>query len=81
MFILIDYLEPHRRRNAVSMEKFFAAQCLYKKKQLDIRLNTKFIAVGLMADKKASGHLIRKNQDICSVAPERKYIWISSTQW
>eukprot|EP00957_Ditylum_brightwellii_P182819 13925525-Ditylum_brightwellii.AAC.2 len=30
-FILIEYPEPHRRRNAVCMEKFLAAQCAYKR--------------------------------------------------
>eukprot|EP00957_Ditylum_brightwellii_P102777 7832420-Ditylum_brightwellii.AAC.1 len=52
LFILMGYLEPHRRRNAVCMEKYLAAQCVYEKKQLGVRLNTIALALGLMADTK-----------------------------
>eukprot|EP00957_Ditylum_brightwellii_P053429 4049162-Ditylum_brightwellii.AAC.1 len=48
----MGYPEPHRRRNAVCMEKYLAAKCTYDKKQLGIRLNTRALALGLMADKK-----------------------------
>eukprot|EP00957_Ditylum_brightwellii_P027077 2047267-Ditylum_brightwellii.AAC.1 len=34
LFILMGYPEPHRRRKAVCMEKYLAAQYAYKKKQL-----------------------------------------------
>eukprot|EP00957_Ditylum_brightwellii_P172644 13142293-Ditylum_brightwellii.AAC.1 len=34
LFILIGYPEPHRRRNAVYMEKYLAAQFAYEEKQL-----------------------------------------------
>eukprot|EP00957_Ditylum_brightwellii_P175461 13358351-Ditylum_brightwellii.AAC.1 len=51
LFILMGYSELHRRRNAVCMEKYLAAQCLYEKKQLGIRLNTRALVLGLMADK------------------------------
>eukprot|EP00957_Ditylum_brightwellii_P022920 1729691-Ditylum_brightwellii.AAC.1 len=33
----MGYPEPHRRRNAVCMEKYLAAQCAYEKKQLGFR--------------------------------------------
>eukprot|EP00957_Ditylum_brightwellii_P146796 11175529-Ditylum_brightwellii.AAC.1 len=52
LFILMGYSEPHRRRNAVCMEKYLAAQFLYIKKQLGNRLNTRSLVLGLMADKK-----------------------------
>eukprot|EP00957_Ditylum_brightwellii_P177634 13530349-Ditylum_brightwellii.AAC.1 len=52
LFILMGYPEPHRRKNAVYMEKYLAAQCAYEKKQLRVRLNTRSLALGLMADKK-----------------------------
>ena len=52
LFILMGYHEPHRRRNVVCMEKYLAAQCAYEKKQLGVRLNTRALALGLMADKK-----------------------------
>eukprot|EP00957_Ditylum_brightwellii_P064195 4870844-Ditylum_brightwellii.AAC.1 len=48
----MGYPEPHRRRNAVCMEKYLAAQCAYEKKQLGVRLSTRALALGLMADTK-----------------------------
>ena len=54
LFILMGYPEPHRRRNAVCMEKYLVAQCAYEKKQLGIRLDTRTLSLGLMADKKIS---------------------------
>eukprot|EP00957_Ditylum_brightwellii_P091813 6990320-Ditylum_brightwellii.AAC.1 len=50
LFILMGYPDPHRRRNGVFMEKYQAAQCSYKKKQLGIRLSTRALVLGLMAD-------------------------------
>eukprot|EP00957_Ditylum_brightwellii_P033615 2548663-Ditylum_brightwellii.AAC.1 len=54
LFILMGYPETHRRRNVVCMEKYLAAQCAYEKKQLGVRLNTKVLVMGLMADTKLS---------------------------
>eukprot|EP00957_Ditylum_brightwellii_P129501 9878144-Ditylum_brightwellii.AAC.1 len=51
LFILMGYPEPHRRRNAVCMEKYLAVQCAYEKKQLGVRINARALALGLMADK------------------------------
>eukprot|EP00957_Ditylum_brightwellii_P021016 1584139-Ditylum_brightwellii.AAC.1 len=51
LFILMGYPEPHRRRNAVCMEKYLTAQCVYEKKQLGVRLNTRALALDLMAGK------------------------------
>eukprot|EP00957_Ditylum_brightwellii_P037065 2806427-Ditylum_brightwellii.AAC.1 len=51
LFILMIYPEPNRRRNTLCMEKFLAAQCSHKKKQLDIRFNTRALVLGLMTDK------------------------------
>eukprot|EP00957_Ditylum_brightwellii_P012323 931295-Ditylum_brightwellii.AAC.1 len=48
----MGYPEPHRRRNDVCMEKYLAAQCAYEKKQLGVGLNTRALALGLMADTK-----------------------------
>eukprot|EP00957_Ditylum_brightwellii_P114092 8698509-Ditylum_brightwellii.AAC.1 len=61
LFILMGYPEPHSRRNTVCMEKFLAAQCSYEQKLLRIRLNTGSLAIGLLADKKASGYVIRND--------------------
>eukprot|EP00957_Ditylum_brightwellii_P164938 12558130-Ditylum_brightwellii.AAC.1 len=44
----MDFPEPHRRRNAVCMEKFLATMCSYEKKQLGIRINTRDMVVGMM---------------------------------
>eukprot|EP00957_Ditylum_brightwellii_P065071 4935721-Ditylum_brightwellii.AAC.1 len=52
LFILMGYPEPHRRRYAVCMEKYLAVQCAYEKKQRGVRLNTRALALGLMADTK-----------------------------
>eukprot|EP00957_Ditylum_brightwellii_P153733 11700948-Ditylum_brightwellii.AAC.2 len=52
LLILMGYPEPHRRRNVVCTEKYLAAQCAYEKKQLGVKLNTRALALGLMADKK-----------------------------
>eukprot|EP00957_Ditylum_brightwellii_P161316 12282792-Ditylum_brightwellii.AAC.1 len=52
LFILMGYPEPHRQINAVCMENYLAAQCVYEKKQLGIKINTRALALGLMADKK-----------------------------
>eukprot|EP00957_Ditylum_brightwellii_P139482 10630347-Ditylum_brightwellii.AAC.1 len=38
LFILMGFPEPHRRRNAVCMEKLLAAMCSDEKKQLGIRI-------------------------------------------
>eukprot|EP00957_Ditylum_brightwellii_P210146 15364609-Ditylum_brightwellii.AAC.1 len=53
LFILMGFPEPHRRRNAVCMEKFLAAMCSYEKKQLVIRINTRVMVVGMMLMKLA----------------------------
>eukprot|EP00957_Ditylum_brightwellii_P016703 1256157-Ditylum_brightwellii.AAC.1 len=34
------------------MEKYLAAQCAYENKQLEVRLNARALALGLMADTK-----------------------------
>eukprot|EP00957_Ditylum_brightwellii_P177788 13542950-Ditylum_brightwellii.AAC.1 len=52
LFILMRYPEAHRRRNAVCMEKYLAAQCVYEKKQLGIKINSRSLSLSLMADKK-----------------------------
>eukprot|EP00957_Ditylum_brightwellii_P195903 14925994-Ditylum_brightwellii.AAC.1 len=52
LFILMGYPESRRRRNAVCMEKYLAAQYEYEKKQLGVRLNTRALALGIMAYKK-----------------------------
>eukprot|EP00957_Ditylum_brightwellii_P185881 14151792-Ditylum_brightwellii.AAC.1 len=44
----MGFPEPHRRRNAVFMERFLAAICSYEKKQLGIRINTRAMVVGMM---------------------------------
>eukprot|EP00957_Ditylum_brightwellii_P037147 2812009-Ditylum_brightwellii.AAC.1 len=49
LFIFISYPEPYKKRNAVSTKKFLTVQCSYEKKQLGIRLNTRALALGLMA--------------------------------
>eukprot|EP00957_Ditylum_brightwellii_P103012 7850927-Ditylum_brightwellii.AAC.1 len=41
LFILMGFLEPHRRRITICMENFIAAMCSYEKQQLGIRLNTR----------------------------------------
>eukprot|EP00957_Ditylum_brightwellii_P200820 15308013-Ditylum_brightwellii.AAC.1 len=50
LFILMGYPEPHRRKNAVCMEMYLAAQCAYEKKQLGVRINARALALGLMVD-------------------------------
>eukprot|EP00957_Ditylum_brightwellii_P023386 1764659-Ditylum_brightwellii.AAC.1 len=49
----MDYPEPHKRMNAVCMKNILAAICAHEKRQLDIRLGKRSMAVGLMADKKS----------------------------
>eukprot|EP00957_Ditylum_brightwellii_P103200 7865418-Ditylum_brightwellii.AAC.1 len=71
----MGFPEPHRRRNAVCMEKFLAAMCSYEKKQLGVRINTRAMVVGIMLMKLAAitkelkhWHKKRKSFNIRQVA-------------
>eukprot|EP00957_Ditylum_brightwellii_P088481 6738750-Ditylum_brightwellii.AAC.1 len=75
LFILMGLPEPHRRRIIICMEIFSAAMCSYEEQQLEIRLNTRAIVVGMMPSKLAAmekellhWHKKRKSFNIRQVA-------------
>eukprot|EP00957_Ditylum_brightwellii_P123536 9419277-Ditylum_brightwellii.AAC.1 len=75
LLILMGFPEPHRRRNAVCMEKFLAAMCSYEKKQLGIKRNNRamvvvrmFMKPAAMTKKLQHWHKKRKSFNIKQVA-------------